>query len=217
MNCLSSIGNNQKVGGVALYIDQRYQCKIVNKMYFVLDTIMECITVQIEMEKSKNILISCIYRKPGSNIDMFNGKITEIFSNNNNKKMVFICGDFNIDLLNPQEHNKTTEFINLMYSIGLYPSITRPTRITINSATLIDNIFTNVIDYKVESGLIINDVSDHLPVFANMHIYTRTRKDNKIFTITRHRTPKNINKFKEDLMKQDWGKVYVDNVNEASL
>jgi len=72
-------------------------------------------------------------------------------------------------LLKPHEHNKNTEFINLMHSTGLYPSITRPTRITTNSATLIDKrIFTNVIDYKVESGLIINDISGHLPVFANV-------------------------------------------------
>lgn len=58
-------------------------------MSFALDTIMECITVQIEMGKFKNILISCIYRKPGSNIDTFKGKITEIFNNTNNKKNGF--------------------------------------------------------------------------------------------------------------------------------
>jgi len=33
--------------------------------------------------------------------------------------------------------------------------------------------------------------------------------------MTRYRTQENINILKEDLMKQDWGKVYIDNVNEA--
>ena len=70
--------------------------------------------------------------------------------------------DYNIDLL----ILTTTEFINSMYSTSLYPSITRPTRITTHSATLIDKIFSNVIDEKVVCGLIINDTSDHLPVFA---------------------------------------------------
>lgn len=63
-------------------------------MSFVLDTIMECITVQNEMEKSKNILVSSIYRKPGSNIDMFKEKIAEIFSNSNNKKNGFYLQRF---------------------------------------------------------------------------------------------------------------------------
>lgn len=99
-------------------------------MSFALDNIMECITVEIDMEKSKNILISCIYRKPGSCIITFKDKILELYNNINNKKMVLVCGDLNIDLLNSQEHNTTTEFINSIYSTSLYPSITRPTRIT---------------------------------------------------------------------------------------
>ena len=33
--------------------------------------------------------------------------------------------------------------------------------------------------------------------------------------MTRHSTQENINTLIDDLMKQDWGKVYVDIVNEA--
>ena len=36
------------------------------------------------------------------------------------------------------------------------------------SETVINNIFTNVTDGKVVSGILITDVSDHLPVFT-MH------------------------------------------------
>ena len=52
-------------------------------------------------------------------------------------------GDFNINLLNEDVHTLTNDFLNIMSSNSLYPSITKPTRITSNSATLIDNIFTN--------------------------------------------------------------------------
>lgn len=144
-------------------------------MSFVLDTIMECITVQNEMEKSKNILVSNIYRKPGSNIDMFKEKIAEIFSNSNNKKMGFICRDSNIDLLNPQEHNKTlSSLIWCTVPVCIPQSFDQPEL----QQLVLHYIFTNVFEHKVESGLIINDVSDHLPVFANIHSYTKTRKQN---------------------------------------
>ena len=46
-----------------------------------------------------------------------------------------------IDLLKNGEHVGTTKFIDAMYSIGLYPLIDKPSRITQYSATLIDNIF----------------------------------------------------------------------------
>ena len=58
----------------------------------------------------------------------------------------------------------TTDFLNVMSSNSLYPSITKPTRITSNSATLIGNIFTNSKSYQT-SGIIITDINDHLPVF----------------------------------------------------
>ena len=45
-------------------------------------------------------------------------------------------GDFKINLMNYQLHNVTGEFIDMMYSNTLFPFITRPTRITIHSATL---------------------------------------------------------------------------------
>lgn len=37
---------------------------------------------------------------------------------------------------------------------------------TKDSATLIDNILVNINDGKINSGLLVTDVSEHLPVFA---------------------------------------------------
>ena len=53
-----------------------------------------------------------------------------------------------------------------MYALGLYSLITKPTGITCTTATIIDNIFTNDIELKFECGLIIDDSSDQLPIFA---------------------------------------------------
>ena len=44
--------------------------------------------------------------------------------------------------------------------------ILNPTRITQNTATLIDNVFTNNTDNILKSGILVNDVSDHLSAFT---------------------------------------------------
>ena len=44
--------------------------------------------------------------------------------------------------------------------------ITRPTRITSHTATLLDNIFANKFFDHSRSDLLITDISDHLPVFS---------------------------------------------------
>ena len=41
-----------------------------------------------------------------------------------------------------------------------------PTRITDTTATLIDNIFTNNVDCRIASGLVMMDIADHLLVYA---------------------------------------------------
>lgn len=71
----------------------------------------------------KNIIVSCLYRAPGSSIELFKDWIENMFSKSLHKSL-FICGDYNIDLLNPKKHQMTEDFINTMYSMGLYPKIT---------------------------------------------------------------------------------------------
>ena len=53
-----------------------------------------------------------------------------------------------------------------MYSMSLYPTITKPSRITSHSPTIIDNIYTNIMGSLTTSGLFICDITDHLPVFT---------------------------------------------------
>ena len=72
-------------------------------------------------------------------------------------------GDFNIDILKESSSN----FMNTIYSSGFYPPITKPTRVSTTSATLIDNIFTNVLQFDAcLSGIIATDLTDHFPVFC---------------------------------------------------
>ena len=81
-------------------------------------------------------------------------------------KTLFICGDVNIDLFKYDSHSGAKQFIDLMYSIGLYLLITRPSRIITTSATLIDNMFTYELECKIDSGRLVNDISDNLPIFT---------------------------------------------------
>jgi hypothetical protein len=44
--------------------------------------------------------------------------------------------------------------------------VSLPTRLTDETSTLIDNIFTNNLGAQMEAGLVKVRVSDHLPIFA---------------------------------------------------
>ena len=49
---------------------------------------------------------------------------------------------------------------------NVYPLITRPTRLTSNRTSLIDNTFTNNLNNFSVSGLMFCDISDHLTIFT---------------------------------------------------
>ena len=56
---------------------------------------------------------------------------------------VLIGADHNLDFLKHMQHTATELFINKLLDFNMIPCITRPTRITHSSATLIDNIFVS--------------------------------------------------------------------------
>ena len=68
--------------------------------------------------------------------------------------------------MNYNEHNQTNEFLDSFSSNSFIPLILQPTRITSHSNTIIDNIFSNVIDPDVISGNLTATISDHLPQFS---------------------------------------------------
>ena len=118
-------------------------------------------------------MIGNIYRPnsyPKANPTLHNSYLTDILntiskSKELNKCKVHIMGDFNLDLLKFNIHNPTEEFVDTMFSYGLIPKITKPTRTQNNTATLIDNLFTSSLNVDL-SGILINDISDHHMVFA---------------------------------------------------
>ena len=46
------------------------------------------------------------------------------------QKSIFLLGDFNVNLLNYNEHNETNEFLDSLASKSFIPLIIQPTRIT---------------------------------------------------------------------------------------
>ena len=68
--------------------------------------------------------------------------------------------------MNCHEHIQTNEFLDSLASELFVPLILQSTRITSHSNTLIDNMFSNVIDPAILSDNLTTTISDHLPQFT---------------------------------------------------
>ena len=157
-------------GGVGIYINSLEQYNILTDLTVISDT-MECIFVEIVSQEghNNNLIVGCIYRPPSTDIYAFNERLIEMLNRTclcSNKEVV-IMGDFNLDLLEHRTLKPSATFLNTMLSFGLLPTITRPSRVTDTTATLLDNIFTNLNIANCKSALIYENISDHYPVLLS--------------------------------------------------
>ena len=197
--------SNKRGGGVMIYVSKSIKFKMVKNMSEAIDDLYECVTIEIESMKGRNTIITCMYRTPGTNIETYLEHLNKLSQKVKNKTF-FLIGDFNINLINYETHSGTKNFMDTLSSYGIHPLIIKPTRITLESCTLIDNIFTNIND-ELNSGIIINDISDHLPIYTvyPKGYYNGTVEKSKQFK--RVTNLENLNKFKMLLSNYNWESV----------
>jgi len=82
--------------------------------------------------------------------------------------------------------------------------ITKPTRCTPNSATLIDHFLSNNIQNN-ESGILTTKISDHFPIFYASTL-PKQAEPTKYLNV-RDFSKRNIDFFKEDLSQISWNNV----------
>ena len=114
--------------------------------------------------------------------------------------------DFNIDLLRSDTNHQTTDFIH-MFANAFYPTISKPARVTKQTATLIDNIIINIHEYSIKSGILYNDISDHFPIFTFYELGVKRENEYKIVYKS---------KLKTQLQTSNWEEVYKDQNNCSS-
>ena len=118
-------------------------------------------------------------------------------------------------MLNYYHHHNTKYFLDSLVMLNLYPCINQPTRFTTATATLIDNIFTNCMSDISRCGIIINDATDHLPIFLLSSKYA-SKKENYNYLFLRKHDELSMKKIIHKLNQENWNSVYSeDNVNIA--
>ena len=116
-----------------------------------------------------------------------------------------------------ETHQGTKEFANLMFNYAFVPLISTPTRITADTATLIDNIFINEIVNFGHSlnGVLVSDILDHYPV---LHINRECKLNGwETFIYWRVYNQQNKQTFLTALKHIDWDEVHVSCDTQSSF
>jgi len=197
-------------GGIGLFIKEGIDYRVRDDLSVFIPHVYESLFIEIPSKSHKpNHIVGVVYRPntpPRANMDIFTNTfhVTMNIINTENKTSV-IMGDLNIDLLKYYTHDNTNEFVDQVITNGFIPVILKPTRVDKSSATLIDHIYTNIIDLPCVSGIITTDVADHFGILysvKNKPIKPKAEYANKrIFSV------KNRQKFTDLLNNIDFSDI----------
>ena len=162
---LISIGHHASIkGGLVIYLHDSWNFKIVHSNKN--SQIWESLIIEISNPcngSAPTIILGNIYRPPKSGrneLDTLNTEFNQVLLDlQSNTHMVYVAGDFNINLLAVNDTQFNSDYFDSILAAGYMPTITLPTRLSQNN-TLIDNIFTN--NLKDFTAVVLGDhISDH--------------------------------------------------------
>ena len=205
-------------GGIAFFINKRFKYKEISRLSIFEEKVFESICIELEINKKTKILISNVYRSNGrhpiySEAEQCD-RFLDLFSNLQEQMSLFkgdsyIVGDLNFDLLKFQQHERTKDLLENSFSNGFLELISLPTRLTHNTATLIDHVYTNSIRDNFDTSIIISDISDHFPILTILPDKKKISKSP--FIEIRNFSEEKLQLFKEDFFMIDWNELYEEN------
>ena len=204
---------NRSGGGVAFFVDEDMEYEILEKHSIFIPHVFESIFIKLKISKNRYMTIGNIYRPnsaPLASIVRFNDILSELIDNLKKdftlqSDEITLIGDININLLQYLNHSETSNYVDILLNNELLPLIVLPSRVTHQSATVIDHIVTNIKDNVLDSGILLNNMSDHFPVFFIRHF--KTEKKRAKITKTRKITENTKTNFKNLIKDFTWDSV----------
>ena len=138
----------------------------------------EHLVVELKTD-TRNIILVAGYRPPNTKEKIFLKEYNALVKKLGKLKHheILIGLDHNLDLLKAHLHIHTHTFLENNLEIDLLPCISKPTRVTRITATLIENILiSQKLQQNVKSNIIIDDISDHFPLLI---LLTNQRKSTR--------------------------------------
>ena len=215
-NCCMKPRTGRRGGGVAIYVDQSIKYTVRDDLREYDCDEFEFLCVQLSLGNEKKNVVA-VYRPPKTSLPHFVTNCAKLFQKlTSERHTLYIAGDFNIDLLKYDAHDETSNFLDVALEHYLYPTISKPTRFSRSTSTLIDNIFVSSLNEDYTAGLFISDLSDHLPIFFISSIKTQAKQMHEIVcTTSRTLTDSAIFQFREKLATTDW--THTDKTDDVNV
>ena len=193
---------DKRGGGVCIYARHGFKTEVLHDISGISETGLHQLWIKIQVRNLKSFLVCTTYRPPNVpitciNTDLSISLVAALLYN----KPVYILDDLNCNLLelNIPESQVLIEFFQ---SFNLSQVVTKPTRSTGKSESLLDVILVSNTNQVLESDVLISSISDHDLVYIKLPL--KREKSPPIFIITRSFKNYSSSEFLKDVATSPW-------------
>lgn len=197
---------NRNGGGVAMYIS-RNSGFTYKARKDLMPPELEIIVIEMKKPKAKPTIVIAWYRPPGSLMKLFDHVESILEQVEHEDKNVLLMGDVNCDLLAKNPHCYTIKMKEVSENFHLQQVITEATRVTKDSESLIDHIYTSCPSNVSESGVIYTGMSDHFSAYLIMDKENKVKKQKHKYSVNRKYKNFDENMFRLDIVNANWCNV----------
>lgn len=195
-------GSYKTGGGLCVFVrnDISY---VETEVVMLSDEDVELIHVKLTHGHMKPVNLTAVYRPPSGNLQNAVEKIEQCLTDNRYGNSL-VMGDFNVDL-NKNTCSSTRSLISFAARNSMRQLIANPTRITHNSSSTIDLVFSNL-GYISHAAPVNYNISDHLPII----LVKKKARLKKTFSEIYCRSYKDLDhqKFILDIQAINFGRIY---------
>jgi hypothetical protein len=110
----------------------------------------------------EQLCLIAVYRTPSAQLEPFIDDLELFLTNRSRDRAYWLVGDINCCILPGNQNQTAQKYLDALYEAGFISCIDIPTRITANTESCIDHIFTDLKDTGlIRSAVIRCDMTDH--------------------------------------------------------
>lgn len=194
--------NTKPGGGVGVYARQTYKVKVLEEISNISDNGIHQLRINLQVRNLKSIVICTMYRPPDTLLSSFDTYLTlSLITASLQNKPIYILGDGNCGILKP-DCRGAIALSNFCHIFKLSQLVSRPTRVTKTTESLIDVIITSNPQQVIETDVMPSSISDHDLPYGVLRI----KKERCKFTYMTGRSFKRYaaDRFDKDMSEVPW-------------
>lgn len=200
--CIYNLGSFNKCDGLLILVKE----EIPHSFVFKYIGQVKCVEINVTA-KGQQFLLTCIYRSPAINENIFVDDFTDYLVSCQSIKNHIITGDINLDILR-DDKNFVEDYKSILAVHGFTQCINKYTRP--QSQTCLDHFFVkgeNKQNFRTLHTFVMNyKITDHCPVILTFE--RNTKENSSKPQIIREKKYINYQQLKSDLRNTSWQNVY---------